>query len=255
MIKMKHNTLTAAALLSLISHVHSWWILGCGQPVAVERVDPIVNPGQDVKSEHLHSVLGGNAFASNLTYDLTQQSTCTTCVVTKDLSNYWTPTVYFHARNGSFLKVRQLGGASIYYQQRHDLKDPEYPRIHAFPRDFRMLAGNPMLRNYTDDLAGRAISYACISGRPEPAVPGFPNHKCGGQLQIRVDFPMCWDGKNVDSDDHKSHVAYPSGLDNGICPESHPKRLIHLFMETSWIVQDFDDQWDGDKQPFALSNG
>ena len=112
---MKITTPITAAL-SLASHVHGWWILGCGQPVVVERVDPIVNPGRDVKSEHLHSVLGGNRFASNLTYAMTQQSTCTTCVVTKDLSNYWTPTVYFHAPNGSFVAVHQVGGANIYYQ-------------------------------------------------------------------------------------------------------------------------------------------
>ena len=105
-----------SVLLALAAHAHGWWILGCGKPVVVERVDPIINPGQGMTSDHLHSVLGGNAFASNLTYDLTQKSTCTTCVVTADLSNYWTPTVYFHAQNGSFIPVPQVGGANIYYQ-------------------------------------------------------------------------------------------------------------------------------------------
>jgi len=95
-----------------------------------------------------------------------------------------------------------------------------------------MVAGNPKLRNYTDSLEQRAISFACIPGHGSggPAVPGFPDHKCGGNLQTRVDFPMCWDGINLDSQDHRSHVAYPSGLDNGVCPSSHPKRLMHLFM-------------------------
>jgi hypothetical protein len=113
---MKPLTVAAALLTSLVAHAHGWWILGCGRPVVVERVDPIVNPGQSVRSDHLHSVLGGNSFASNLTYDLTQGSTCTTCVVTKDLSNYWTPTLYFRAQNGSFIAVNQVGGANIYYQ-------------------------------------------------------------------------------------------------------------------------------------------
>ena len=140
------------------------------------------------------------------------------------------------------------------HRQRWDPKDELSKEIKAFPKDFRMIAGDPLLRNYTDSLSQRTISFACI-GHGEAAVPGFPDHKCGGNLEIRVDFPMCWDGKNADTADHRSHVAYPSGLDNGICPETHPRRFMHLFMETSWDVQNFDDQWYGDKQPFVLSNG
>jgi hypothetical protein len=82
--------------------------------VVVERIDPIKNPGG--VAAHVHTVLGGNAFSANMTYETTQTSECTTCVVTKDLSNYWTPSLYFHAQNGSFISVRQLGGANIYYQ-------------------------------------------------------------------------------------------------------------------------------------------
>jgi hypothetical protein len=49
-----------------------------------------------------------------------------------------------------------------------------------------------------------AVLRACSGGRP---------------LQLRVDFPNCWDGKNTDSSDHKRHMAYSSA---GRCPASHP---------------------------------
>jgi hypothetical protein len=38
-------------------------------------------------------------------------------------------------------------------------------------------------------------------------------------LQLQVNFPNCWDGSNLDSADHKSHMAYSV---DGRCPASHP---------------------------------
>lgn len=93
---------------------NAFWVLGCGKPVVVERLDPIVAPGYI--SGHVHTVMGGDAFDWKLDYNQTQNSSCTTCVVTKDLSNYWVPTVYFHAENGSFMTVEQVGGVNVYYQ-------------------------------------------------------------------------------------------------------------------------------------------
>lgn len=39
--------------------------------------------------------------------------------------------------------------------------------------------------------------------------------------------------QNLDSDDHMSHVAYLSGLDNGKCPSTHPIYFLKLFYEVS----------------------
>jgi len=47
---------------------------------------------------------------------------------------------------------------------------------------------------------------------------GFPNIKCPQGLRADIHFQSCWDGMNLDSPDHKSHVAYFSDLDNGKCP-------------------------------------
>lgn len=56
----------------------------------------------------------------------------------------------------------------------------------------------------------------------------------------------CWDGKNVDSPDHKSHVAYPrSGTfeSTGPCPDSHPIRLPQVMYEVMWDTAIFKDLW------------
>jgi hypothetical protein len=42
--------------------------------------------------------------------------------------------------------------------------------------------------------------------------------------------------KNVDSDDHMSHVAYLSDMDNGECPSTHPITLVKLLYEVSKFI-------------------
>ena len=102
---------TVAAFLA---RANSFWVLGCSKPIVVERLDPIVSPGN--VSGHVHTVMGGTAFNATMDYNLTQTSNCTTCAISKDLSNYWVPTVYFHAPNGSFISAQQVGGVNVYYQ-------------------------------------------------------------------------------------------------------------------------------------------
>lgn len=137
--------------------------------------------------------------------------------------------------------------------------------IQPFPPGLRILAGDPNLRTYNASiLAQRAIEYVCLpaNGREgTSSFGGFPDYKCAGGLQIRVRFPSCWDGVNTDSADHKSHLAYPSGMDNGYCDEGHPVRIMALLYEVTWAVDHFDGlrvpMGEGEMfdQPFVLSNG
>jgi hypothetical protein len=120
-----------------------------------------------------------------------------------------------------------------------------------------MLAGDASLRNYTNtSLAQQAISYACL-GLPigGPETPYFPKQNCPWGIRSQVFFPSCWDGVNLDSPDHKSHMAYPSLMNNGVCPSSHPYRFLSLFYEVIWNTNDFKDQWYGDEQPFVWAMG
>jgi hypothetical protein len=74
-------------------------------------------------------------------------------------------------------------------------------------------------------------------------------------LRLQIVMPSCWDGKNLDSADHKSHMAYPSGNDNGKCPSTHPKRFITLFYEFLYDIKAWDNEWVNGQHPFVLSNG
>ena len=248
------STLFSIGLASLlVAPAAAFWRLPCKSPIVVERADPIVNPGK--QAGHTHQILGGNAFSLDMTYADTQQSTCTSCTVHGDFSNYWTPNLYYQHEDGSFEAVKQIGGGTIYYLQR---SGPNKDKLQAFPEGFRMLAGDPFKRSPGDDFASQAISYNCLNykGPAKPETGGFPDYNCPDGLRAQVFFPSCWDGVNKDSANHKDHMAYPIGAyNNGKCPDSHPVHLISLFYEIIFDTNKFADQWHNGKQPFVFSNG
>jgi hypothetical protein len=70
--------------------------------------------------------------------------------------------------------------------------------------------------------------------------PDFFPHQCPGSMRAQVFFPSCWDGVNLDSSDHKSHMAYPiQNYNGGDCPASHPVHLVSLFYEMFVHVEQF----------------
>jgi hypothetical protein len=73
-------------------------------------------------------------------------------------------------------------------------------------------------------------------------------------------FPTCWDGKNLDSPDHMSHMSYPeTGTfeSGGPCPASHPVRTGQVMYEVVWDTRPFNDlEWPADgTSPFVWSFG
>lgn len=93
---------------------------GCPQ-IVIDRLDPLVNPGQ-IPSTHVHQIVGGNAFnASMPSSDISALSTCTTCQFADDFSNYWTANLYFKARNGTYKRVPQ-GGAALQFGDQFSTK-------------------------------------------------------------------------------------------------------------------------------------
>lgn len=178
------------------------------------------------------------------------------------MSNYWTPQLYVKFKNGTFMPVPQIGdpddttgGMVVYYLQRRG-EDPN-EKLHAFPEGFRMVAGDTTARSFGNDSASKAISFACLSGPNLPEPNNIPNYNCPGGLRAQVFFPACWNGKDLDTPDHKSHMSYPMGneYNTGACPPDFPVHMVSLFYETLYDTAPFLDQWDGDQHPFVFANG
>lgn len=241
--------------------------------LVVERLDPLVNPGM-LQTPHLHQIVGGNSFNATMepvVYDPSEKSTCTSCTFSEDFSNYWTANMYFQADNGSFARVPQyvnLGlrgneGVTVYYIPPYDGKT----KVTAFKPGFRMIAGDPAHAS----AAGmqRQICNRCVPNYQQSPFGGapctgddtviIPKKYCGGGIRTTVTFPTCWDGKNLDSPDHKSHIAYPaSGTfeSTGPCPASHPVRVPQVMYEVMWDTPKFESIWPKDgRQPLVWSMG
>lgn len=114
---MLSRTMVTAAiglLAALASPATAYWKVPCSSPLVVERADPIVTPGKP--SGHVHTITGGNGFGFNMDFAQARASTCSTCRAKDDFSNYWVPSLYFKAQNGSFISVEQQGGMLVYYE-------------------------------------------------------------------------------------------------------------------------------------------
>jgi hypothetical protein len=65
----------------------------------------------------------------------------------------------------------------------------------------------------------------------------LPKQPCPGGIRSNIIFPLCWDGKNLDSPNHKDHVAHPIdgphafAIVNGTCPDSHPVKIPQVMYE------------------------
>jgi hypothetical protein len=119
-----------------------------------------------------------------------------------------------------------------------------------------MISGNPFRRSFNSSSLGeKAISFACI-GVSGPETPGLPKDvsTCIDGLRAQVSFPMCWNGKDLDSPDHHSHMSYPVEMvDNGNCPSTHPVRIPFIFYEVLFSITSFPRQTS--YQPFVWACG
>ncbi|KAK4183224.1 hypothetical protein QBC35DRAFT_443732 [Podospora australis] len=252
---------------------------GCSQ-VVIERLDPLVNPGAN-PSSHMHQIVGGDAFSELMpTADIAKLSSCTTCHFLEDFSNYWTANLYFRARNGSYKRIPQMAnqfndgdnaGITVYYTS------PGPNLTTAFQPGFRMLSGDPTQRTHSG--LPRSAAQSCFRCFPKDDFGGsmyspcndpvwdtehLPKQPCPGGIRSNIVFPLCWDGKNLDSPDHKEHVSHPVGgptgfsLVGGKCPESHPVKIPQVMLEVMWDTREFNDlnEWPEDgSQPLVLSTG
>ncbi|KAF2188814.1 hypothetical protein K469DRAFT_724217 [Zopfia rhizophila CBS 207.26] len=241
---------------------------GCST-LSIQRLDPLVEPGR-IPSAHVHQIVGGNAFNATMAGDIGEQGSCTTCTFSEDFSNYWTAVMFFKHQNGSYKRVPIMqntalpngisGGMTIYYTQQ-DFNSNGNQKITSFKPGFRMTVGSPTT-NTLDGAKGHAgLRFVCLEnkGTRFPELPDFPTKPCKGGIMTVHHFPSCWDGKNLDSPDHQSHMyntAKEAFSPAGPCPASHPVRMPQLAYETLWDTTQFNSLWPKDgSNPFVLSFG
>ncbi|KAF8951865.1 hypothetical protein BDZ97DRAFT_1683268 [Flammula alnicola] len=244
-------------LAAAVASARAYWLMGIEDFITTERIDPLVSPGK--VASHVHSVLGGSNFRLTTNTASLRQSECSSIPIPQDKSAYWFPHLYFQWNNGSFTSLN--GGAVI--QATTDYLFSDTPgTTTAFPDDFRMLSGDPTLRTYDPNShAQQAVTFLCLDfNGVSTRYNELPPISCPSGIRAQINFPSCWDGKNVDSPDHKSHVAFLSnGPDSGTCSDPNfPVVLPRIFIEVYWSASDFDSvrsQARNTTQPFVYSYG
>lgn len=111
-------------------------------------------------------------------------------------------------------------------------------------------------------LAQKAIGFNCLNYTKGFATEGsleyhyirnktFTDENCPDGVRAELLFPSCWNGKDLTSANHKSHVQFPELVQTGACPPGFPVRLPVLFYETIFDVKQFKDY----PGRFVLANG
>lgn len=205
--------------------------------------DPIVYPGQPGKS-HLHQFYGNTAAnAYSTTYQLRTQGQ-STCMSPLNRSAYWMPAMLDGRGN-----VVRPDYVTIYYKRR-PASDPKCDPARdsqaqgicvPLPNGLKYVFGFNMLGT------GAPTGAAYFNCDGAGATPGhYPdivavakNCPAGTRLGAIITAPSCWDGKNLDSADHRSHVAYPGYGSWGYlkCPATHPY-VIPTFTMGAWYSVD-----------------
>lgn len=112
-----------------------------------------------------------------------------------------------------------------------------------------------------ESLEQRAIGFNCLNymkNEPEPSLyrhyipdKAHMDAECPEGLRLEIMFPSCWNGKDLDSPNHRSHMAYPDQVMSGGCPEGFPVKTPGLFYETIWDTYAFASS----AGRFVISNG
>ena len=179
----------------------------------VSADDPIVYPGEPGKA-HQH-VFAGNRTTSAASTQDSLDSGKTNCRLDRDRAAYWVPQLYDESGSPltpslfrAYYRVGTLG------------------KVATIPHGLRVIAGNGKATSPQD----KAIAgWQCRSVKPDtqtvPKQATIPDCPRSDQLEGSVVFPNCWNGYQLDSPDHASHLSYGQG---DSCDSAHPVRLPQL---------------------------
>lgn len=200
--------------------------------------DPIVFPGIR-NATHLHAFFGNTGVDAGTTSQSLVNSGNSTCRGgTLNRSAYWVPAV-IDTRMGRPIAPGTPVSDSVpehgfYYKTKYS-RIP-FSAYRAPPQGLRMIAGDSKA---TAPQSLEIASFTCGGGGPYTS--GIPVCPVGSYVTMHVTFPNCWDGRNLDSPDHKSHMAYAVGEGGGVCPSSHPVPIPNIQFNIHWAVRTGDD--------------
>ncbi|MFC9246507.1 DUF1996 domain-containing protein [Streptomyces sp. NPDC057136] len=181
----------------------------------------IVAPGVSNGAHHMHDYVGNqanDAFASD--DDLARGAT--TCRNQGDKSTYYWPVLRLQngqdendvAADGGG-KDQNVGEIQTPSQVTLKFVGSSTGKVTAMPRFLRIITGDA--KAFTNGDANANASWSCTGFEDRQLKDKYPICPEGSQVVRSFAFQSCWDGRNTDSANHRTHVAFAQ--DDGRCPD------------------------------------
>ncbi len=180
----------------------------------------IVAPGVSNGAHHFHDYVGNqsnNAFASD--EDLANAET--SCVNQGDKSTYYWPVL--RLQNGTQEQDADKPGGGI-EGNAGEIVTPKQvtltfvgsPRgkVTEMPRLLRIITGDA--KAFVNGPANANASWSCTGFEDRQLKDKYPLCPQGSDVVRTFKFQSCWDGRNIDSANHRTHVAFAAA--DGSCP-------------------------------------
>ncbi len=218
--------------------------------------DPIVFPGQPGKS-HLHQFYGNLSADAYSTYGSLRLKGDSTCGNMLNRSAYWMPAML----DGKGHVVRP-DYVTVYYKRLPETS-PECQisgkACVALPRGMRYIFGYDMATGKGGHFYFNCDGPTAKPGHYPDIVEAGKNCPVGNRLGVVITAPDCWDGKQLNSSNHRNHVGYTAYNDRGqlICPKDKPY-IIPVFTMAAWFTVDENldksGQWSPGTSTWSLSS-
>ena len=189
------------------------------RPSHMGNDDPIIYPNQQGAAHH-HTFFGNTSLNYKSDVGNMRNAGNSTCKGgTANLSAYWVPSMIDTASNTPLLP----NDAVFYYKTGYTVKREQ---VRPPPKGLRIIAGNSKSTvSQRIDKYTTQVRYNCVlpGNVNQPDSDSIPACAKGSEIHSVINFPNCWDGKNLDSPDHQSHMAYAT---YGVgCPATHPTAI------------------------------
>ncbi|MET9165765.1 DUF1996 domain-containing protein [Streptomyces cellulosae] len=180
----------------------------------------IAAPGVSNGAHHFHDYIGNqatNAFVSD--DELTRAET--SCQDQRDKSSYYWPVL--RLQNGTEEQDAQSPGGGIEGNAGEIVTPKDVTltfvgnpkaKVTAMPRLLRIITGDA--KSFVNGPANANASWSCTGFEDRQLKDKYPLCPEGSDVVRSFAFQSCWDGRNIDSANHRTHMAFTDA--EGNCP-------------------------------------
>ncbi|WFB10926.1 DUF1996 domain-containing protein [Streptomyces sp. LX-29] len=180
----------------------------------------IVAPGVSNGAHHMHDYVGNDS-TDGFSTNESLAASGTTCG-NGDQSTYYWPVL--RVRDGRQERDVNAPGGGIEgnvgtiltpSEVSIEFRGSPVSRVTPMPRFLRIITGDA--KSFTNGTANANASWTCTGFENRELTDKYPICPGGSKVVRTFRFQSCWDGRNIDSANHRTHVAFAD--DNGVCPQ------------------------------------